>query len=101
MTAGLYGASRIIAIDLDDNRVEQAKSFGAPDSVYSGSPGLERPVLSMTDGGLGCDWSRATGFSALGTPLGPAQRGLDPLARPVKESGAHRGEVFTPLPQDE
>jgi threonine dehydrogenase-like Zn-dependent dehydrogenase len=26
MTAGLYGASRIIAIDLDGNRVEQAKS---------------------------------------------------------------------------
>ena len=27
MTAGLYGASRIIAIDLDANRVEQAKGL--------------------------------------------------------------------------
>ena len=41
MTAGLYGASRIIAIDLDDNRVEQAKGFGATDAVNSGEPGLE------------------------------------------------------------
>ena len=32
-TAGLYGASRIIAIDLDANRVDQAKRFGATDAV--------------------------------------------------------------------
>src|SRR4030095_4437895 len=36
MTAGLYGASRIIAIDLDDNRVEQAKGFGATAAATSG-----------------------------------------------------------------
>jgi hypothetical protein len=30
--SGIYGASRIIAIDLDDNRVEQAKGFGVPGS---------------------------------------------------------------------
>ena len=32
-TSGLYGASRIIAIDLDGNRVQQAKTFGATDGV--------------------------------------------------------------------
>ena len=37
MTAGLYGASRIIAIDLDDNRLEHAKDFGATDAVNSGA----------------------------------------------------------------
>ena len=26
MTAGLYGAARIIALDLDDNRLDQAKA---------------------------------------------------------------------------
>jgi threonine dehydrogenase-like Zn-dependent dehydrogenase len=36
MTAGLYGASRIIAIDLDQNRIQQAKFFGATDGVNSG-----------------------------------------------------------------
>jgi alcohol dehydrogenase len=50
MTAGLYGASRIIAIDLDDNRLAQAKAFGATDSVNSGSAGWKDEVLAMTDG---------------------------------------------------
>ena len=50
MTAGLYGASRIIAIDLDDNRVEQAKGFGATDAVNSGGAGWRDAVLAMTDG---------------------------------------------------
>jgi alcohol dehydrogenase len=30
MTSGLYGAARVIALDIDANRREQAKSFGAP-----------------------------------------------------------------------
>ena len=54
VTAGLYGASRIIAIDLDDNRVEQAKGFGATDGVNSGADGWKDQVLAMTDG-LGVD----------------------------------------------
>ena len=54
MTAGLYGASRIIAVDLDDNRVEQAKGFGATDGVNSGGAGWKDEVLAMTDG-LGVD----------------------------------------------
>ncbi|GAA4282998.1 zinc-dependent alcohol dehydrogenase family protein [Brevibacterium daeguense] len=55
MTAGLYGASRIIAIDLDDNRLEQAKVFGATDSVNNSSgDGWIDEVKDMTDG-LGVD----------------------------------------------
>src|SRR5450631_3501017 len=50
MTAGLYGASRIIAIDLDDNRLVQSKTFGATDSVNSGKPDWKDQVLAMTDG---------------------------------------------------
>ena len=65
MTAGLYGASRIIAIDLDDNRVEHAKDFGATDAVNSGGAGWKDQVLAMTDGGLGVD----TAIEAVGVPL--------------------------------
>ena len=36
MTAGLYGAARIIALDLDANRLEKAREFGATDVVNSG-----------------------------------------------------------------
>jgi alcohol dehydrogenase len=63
MTAGLYGASRIIAIDLDDNRVEQAKGFGATDGVNSGGAGWRDEVLAMTDG-LGVD----VAIEAVGVP---------------------------------
>ena len=50
MTAGLYGAARIIAIDLDDNRLTQAKKFGASDSVNSGAADWRDQVMAMTDG---------------------------------------------------
>jgi alcohol dehydrogenase len=55
MTAGLHGASRIIAIDLDDNRLEMAKTFGATDAVNSGAGDWRDKVMGMTDGGLGVD----------------------------------------------
>ena len=61
MTAGLYGASRVIAIDLDDNRVEHAKDFGATDAVNSGAADWKDQVLAMTDG-LGVD----VGIEAVG-----------------------------------
>ena len=64
MTAGLYGASRIIAIDLDDNRVEHAKDFGATDAVNSGATEWKDHVLARTDG-LGVD----VAIEAVGIPL--------------------------------
>jgi len=63
MTAGLYGASRVIAIDLDSNRLDQARSFGATDSVDSGNPGWKDEVMAMTDG-LGVD----VAIEAVGIP---------------------------------
>ena len=57
MTAGLYGPSRIIAIDLDENRLQLAKSFGATDTVNStpaqrtsSSLGWHDQVMALTDG---------------------------------------------------
>jgi alcohol dehydrogenase len=50
MTAGLYGAARIIALDLDDNRLEQARSFGATDAVNNGAADWIDQVKAMTDG---------------------------------------------------
>ncbi len=63
MTAGLYGASRIIAIDLDDNRLEIARSLGATDLVNSGSDDWHAQVMDMTDG-LGVD----VAIEAVGIP---------------------------------
>jgi alcohol dehydrogenase len=50
MTSGLYGAARIIALDLDANRLEQARSFGATDTVNSADADWADQVKAMTDG---------------------------------------------------
>jgi alcohol dehydrogenase len=64
MTAGLYGASRIIAIDLDDNRLMQARSFGATESVNSGTAGWKDEVMALTEDGMGVD----VAIEAVGIP---------------------------------
>ena len=63
MTAHLYGAARVIALDLDANRLEQAIAFGATDAVDSGAPDWKEQVLAMTDG-LGVD----VAIEAVGIP---------------------------------
>ena len=50
MTAGLYGPSRVIAIDLDDARLKRASDLGATDTVNSGSEDWKKQVLALTDG---------------------------------------------------
>jgi alcohol dehydrogenase len=63
MTAGLYGAARIIALDLDENRLEQAKGLGATDTVNSADEDWVDQVMAMTDG-LGVD----VAIEAVGIP---------------------------------
>lgn len=63
-TAALYGAARVIAIDIDTNRLEKSREFGATDTVVSGSAKWKEEVLAMTDG-AGVDVS----IEAVGDPL--------------------------------
>ena len=49
-TAGLYGAAKIIAIDLDANRLEKSREFGATDTVLSGDSTWLQKVMALTDG---------------------------------------------------
>ncbi|HEX5728773.1 zinc-dependent alcohol dehydrogenase family protein [Microbacterium sp.] len=62
-TAALYGPSRVVAIDIDSNRVEQAKRFGASDSVVSSDSDWKEQVVALTDG-LGVD----VAIEAVGIP---------------------------------
>jgi alcohol dehydrogenase len=62
-TAGLYGPSRIIAIDVDANRVGQARKFGATDGVVSTDADWKKQVFALTDG-LGVD----VAIEAVGIP---------------------------------
>jgi alcohol dehydrogenase len=63
MTCGLYGASRVIALDLDPNRLDQALGFGATDAVNSADSDWAEQVMAMTDG-LGVD----VAIEAVGVP---------------------------------
>jgi len=63
-TAGLYGAARVIAIDLDSNRLEKSREFGATDTVISGTPKWREEVMALTDG-AGVD----VAIEAVGVPL--------------------------------
>ena len=92
-TAGLYGPSRVIAVDLDANRVEQATRFGATDGVLSSRPDWKEQILAMTDG-LGVD----VAIEAVGIPL-TFQMCLD-IVRPaghVANVGVHGQPVELPL----
>ena len=62
-TAGLYGAAKIIAVDLDTNRVEQARKFGATHGVNSGEEDWRDQIMSQTDG-----WGVDVAVEAVGIP---------------------------------
>jgi alcohol dehydrogenase len=64
VTASFYGAARVISIDLDKNRLEKSREFGATDTVVSGSANWKEEVLAMTDG-AGVD----VAIEAVGVPL--------------------------------
>jgi alcohol dehydrogenase len=64
ITASLYGAARVISIDLDANRLEKSREFGATDTVVSGSARWKEEVFAMTDG-AGVD----VAIEAVGVPL--------------------------------
>ena len=60
----LAGAERIVAVDLDDGRLEQARGQGATDTL-KGGPDAVGEILDMT-GGFGADYTfEATGNVAV------------------------------------
>ena len=64
LTAQFYTPSRIIVIDIDDNRLEIAKTFGATDTINSQDGMAVAKVLELTDG-KGVD----AAIEAVGTPV--------------------------------
>src|SRR3954465_12832292 len=54
LTTGLWGASKVIAIDSNKFRLEKALEFGATD-VFEAGTGAAAEVLALTEGGLGVD----------------------------------------------
>jgi alcohol dehydrogenase len=92
LTTGLWGASRVIAIDSNKFRLEKAIEFGATDSIEAG-PNTVAEVLAMTDG-LGVDVS----IEAVGYP--ETLRTAAALVRPggtIANIGVHGVPVELPM----
>lgn len=53
-TAQFFSPSKIIMIDLDDNRLEVARRLGATDTINSGKQDAAAAVMALT-GGIGAD----------------------------------------------
>ncbi len=93
MTAGLYGAARVIALDLDASRLEMARGFGATDTVDSAAADWADQVRAMTDG-LGVD----VAIEAVGVPASFAA--CLQIVRPggsVANVGVHGAPVELPI----
>jgi alcohol dehydrogenase len=92
LTTGLFGASKVIAIDSNKFRLEKAFEMGATDTVEVG-PNVVAEVLAMTDG-LGVDVSiEAVGYPE--TLLTAAS-----LVRPggtIANIGVHGAPVSLPM----
>ena len=63
LTAQLYSPAEIIMIDLDDNRLEVARRFGATHTINSGHGKAVETVMALTEG-RGVD----TAIEAVGVP---------------------------------
>jgi alcohol dehydrogenase len=63
LTAQFYAPAEIIMVDLDDNRLEVARRFGATATVNSGDGDAVAQIMTLT-GGVGVD----TAIEAVGIP---------------------------------
>src|SRR3954454_22653226 len=92
LTTGLWGASRVIAVDTNKFRLQKALEFGATDVVEVG-PGTVEAVKALTDG-LGVDVAiEAVGYPAT-LPTTAAR--VRPGGR-IANSGVHGVAVELPM----
>ena len=92
LTTGLWGASRVIAVDTNKFRLDKAREFGATDTVEAGDTAIA-DVRAMTDG-LGVD----VAIEAVGYP--ETLRTAAALVRPggtVANVGVHGVPVELPM----
>lgn len=50
LTSSLYGAAQVFALDLDEGRLDLARSFGATETILTSSPDWRQAVTDLTDG---------------------------------------------------
>jgi len=86
LTAQFYSPARVIMVDLDANRLEVAKKFGATDVVCASGDEAVKQIMALTNGGVGVD----VAIEAVGIPatFDLCQKVLAPGAR-LANVGVH------------
>lgn len=69
------GASRIIAVDINDDKLEKAKEFGATDVFNSGDENVIEDIRKATDGGVDYAFETAGAVPAIEVAYGITKRG--------------------------
>lgn len=89
LTAQFYSPARIIMLDMDANRLEIARGFGATDVIQVGSEDAVAKIMEMTDG-VGVD----VAIEAVGVPatFGLCQEVVAPGGR-IANVGVHGKSV--------
>ncbi|MCE1180322.1 zinc-binding dehydrogenase [Actinomycetota bacterium] len=98
MTAGTKGASKVIAVDGNAFRLEQAKAFGATDAVnIAETQDVTAALKAFSDDGLGVD----VAIEAVGIPatFSTALDAIRPGGR-VANVGVHGAPVQFPIERD-
>ena len=96
MTAGPSGASKIIAVDTNDFRLQAARDFGATDTVVAGPDALEQ-IRALSRDGEGVD----VAIEAVGLPetFATCLDSIRPGGR-VANAGVHGVPVSFPIERD-
>lgn len=69
------GAGKIIAVDLNEAKLKQAKELGATDTFYSNDPDVVETIRKATNGGLDYVFETAGAVSAMEVAYGITKRG--------------------------
>ena len=107
MTAQFYSPAEVIMVDLDDNRLEVAKSFGATKVVNSGAGDAVKKVLDLTGGegvdvaieavGIPATWDICQGIVAPGGHVANIGVHGKPVSLALEKLWAHNITITTRL----
>lgn len=69
------GCATLVAVDLDDNRLKQAKQLGADFALNASSPDLNKEILELTGGGAEVAFDAVGTSVSMRTAIGAARKG--------------------------
>lgn len=70
-----YGCRKLIAVDVDDDRLALAKKFGATDVINAKSVDATKAILELTGGGVAAAWEAVGATPTVQTAINSVSKG--------------------------